>query len=87
MGCIYATLHRCQACKNKVIDLTLPCEHGFCRECIEMEIRMAVRDGTGFGCFNCGRIITKDEALEAATALELVSTANPPPNFGTEDDN
>lgn len=42
-----------------------------------MEIRWAVRDEMGFGCLMCGRIVTKDETLEAAAALELLETHNP----------
>ena len=42
-----------------------------------MEIRGAVRDGMGFGCLKCGRIVTKDETMEAAAALELLDTHNP----------
>ena len=42
MGCVADTYINCDTCKEKIMDIKLDCGHKYCKECIEMEIKLAL---------------------------------------------
>ena len=71
MGSVCATGLNCVGCKKALYDVKLSCGDGWCKECIEMDIRRALKDNVGFGCPKCGHIFTFDETQCYATELEI----------------